>query len=65
MLTIHMPDDREDKDKRRRLRAAAYLFAGALIMTSTFIAYNTQLWFVPVAVEFWWMWAALSQDWEK
>lgn len=63
MLTIHMPEDRQEDRQKRRWQALGYLIAGAIIMVSVFAAYNTQLWWLPPIVESWWLWAVWSQDW--
>jgi hypothetical protein len=37
---------------------------GLLVITSVFVAYGTQLWWLPPLVEAWWMWAVITGDWE-
>lgn len=64
MLTIHMPDH-DEKRKRQRRDALGYVIAGMIIITSVFLAYDTPFWFVPLAVEAWWLWAVYSREWEK
>jgi hypothetical protein len=64
VLTIQMPDGHEAKHKRRRWQALGYIAAGLLVITSVFVAYGTQLWWLPPLVEAWWMWAVITGDWE-
>jgi len=64
MLTIYMPEDKQGR-KRRRWLALGYLIAGGLIITATFFSYGTPWWYLPLAVEAWWMWAFWTLDWEK
>lgn len=65
MLTIHMPEDKQENRRRRRWQALGYLIAGGLIITTTFFAYGTPWWYLPLIVEAWWLWAVYSLDWEK
>lgn len=68
MLTIWMPENRQKKTrspKRIMWEAIGYVTAAGFIMASLIIAYDSPWWFVPVIVEVWWFWAAISQDWEK
>jgi len=64
MLTIYKPEDDQDR-KRRRWHALGYILAGVLIVAAEFVAYSSPWWYLPVAVEAWWMWAVISLDWEN
>jgi hypothetical protein len=64
MLTIYKPCG-EEKRKRQRQRALGYLIAGLIIMASIFLSWTSKFWFVPIAVEAWWLWAVYSHDWDK
>jgi hypothetical protein len=57
MLNIHMPDSYHKDRARRRRRALGYLIAGLVIMPTIFIAGNTTVWYAPVILEAWWLWA--------
>lgn len=53
MLVIQIPDS---GDRKRKLRALAYLIPGPLIIWAAFTAAGD--WFyLAIAVEIWWLWA--------
>lgn len=60
MLTIQMPDGHKDPHAKRRVRAIGYLISGLIIMVCLFISYNSRWWFIPVIVDWWWVWASLT-----
>ena len=66
MLTIWMPDNKKKKTSPTRILwdAIGYVVAAGLILASVIIAYDSAWWWVPVIVEAWWFWAAISKDWD-
>jgi hypothetical protein len=64
MLTIYKPGG-EEKRKRQRIRGLGYIIAGVIIMACIFLTWSSKFWFVPIAVESWWLWAVYSHEWDK
>jgi len=66
MLTVRMPDNGKKKTSPTRVlwEAIGYVVAAGLILTSVIIAYDSAWWWVPVVVEVWWFWAAMTKDWD-
>lgn len=60
MLTIQMPEGHKDPTVRRRRRALGYLIAGLIILPCLFIAYGSRWWFLPLIMEWWWIWASIT-----
>lgn len=60
MLHIHMPEDRQKKERRKAWRALAYGATGIILFIAVFAAQDTRWWWLPCLVTPWWLWASLT-----